>query len=157
MVKKIAPRKKIWTTVMRKKACRYQWNGVGGDAGVVGPGSERAGGLAEDESEEDADGGDEGASPAAAEVSELGDGLGEDDLVGVALEVAQDGGAEDGGDDDAAEEGEDEVDEAGGEGAVEQDLVVAGVDEVVDGDGHEGEGEEEREVDVGGEALRAEV
>ena len=94
-------------------------------------------------------------SPAAAEVGELGDGLGEDDLVGVALEVAKDGGAEDGGDDDAAEEAEDDVVEAGGVRTVEQDFVVAGVDEVVDRDGHEGEGEEQREVDVGGEALRA--
>jgi hypothetical protein len=124
---------------------------------VVGPGGEGTRGFAKDEAEEDADGGDERSGPTAAEVRELGDGLGEDDLVGVALEVTQDGRAEDGGDDDAAKEGKDEVDEAGGEGAVEQDLVVAGVDEVVDSNRHEAEREEQREVDVGREALRAEL
>jgi len=80
---------------------------------------------------------------------------GEDDLVGVALEVTQDRRAEDCGHDNAAEEGEDEVDEAGGERTVEQDFVIAGVDEVVDGNRHEAEREEEQEVNVGRYALRA--
>ena len=74
------------------------------DAGVVGPRREGAEERAEDHAGEGEDGGDEGAGPASAEVGELGDGLGKEDLVGVALEVAQDGGAEDGGDDDDAEE-----------------------------------------------------
>src|SRR5271170_6763065 len=100
------------------------------DAGVIGPRSEGSGGFAEDQAGEAEDSSDEGARPAAAEVGEFGDGLGEDDLEGIALEVAQDRAAEDGGDDDDAEEGNDDVEDAGGEGSVEKDLVVAGVEEV---------------------------
>ena len=89
---------------MEKNGCRYQQKMIGADAGVVGPGGEGAEELAEEHAEEGEDGGDEGAGPAAAEIGEFRDGLGEEDLIGVALEVAQDGGAEDGGDDDDAEE-----------------------------------------------------
>ena len=74
------------------------------DAGVIGPRREGAEEGAEHHAGEGEDGRDERAGPASAEVGELGDGLGEEDLVGVALEVAQDRRAEDGGDDDDAEE-----------------------------------------------------
>ena len=76
---------------------------VGGDAGVIGPGGEGAEGGAEEEAGEGEDGRDEGSGPASAEVGEFGDGLGEEDLKGVALKVAKDGRAEDGGDDNGAE------------------------------------------------------
>jgi hypothetical protein len=72
------------------------------DAGVIGPRGERAGGFTEDKPGEAEDGGDEGAGPTSAEVCEFGEGLGEEELVGVALKVAQDGGSEDGGYDDHA-------------------------------------------------------
>ena len=77
---------------------------------------------------ESEDGGDEGAGPASAEVGELGDGLGKEDLVGVALEVAKDGGAEDGGNDDDAEERGTDIVVGVGEGPVEKDLAIAVAD-----------------------------
>ena len=93
------------------------------------------------------DGGDEGASPASAEVGEFGDGLGKEDLVGVALEVAQDGGAEDGGDDDDAEERGADVVEGVGVRAVEKDLAVAVADgaEAFGGNVEEGKREPEQQ------------
>ena len=115
--------------------------------------------VAEEQAGEGEDGGDEGAGPASAEVGELGDGLGKEDLVGVALEVAQDGGAEDGGDDDDAEEREADVVVGVGVRPIEQDLAVAVADraEAFDGDVEERKREPERKVDVGGEALEAEL
>ncbi len=77
---------------------------IGADAGMVRPGSERAGEGSEKHAGEGKGGGDEGTGPASAEVGEFGNGLGEDDLVGVALKVAEDGRAEDGGHDDDAEQ-----------------------------------------------------
>ena len=77
---------------------------------------------------EDENRGDEGAGPASAEVGELGDGLSKEDLISVALEVAKDRSAEDGGDyDDSEERGEDVVIGIG-VGAVEQDLAVPAAD-----------------------------
>ena len=72
-------------------------------------GAKRAEELAEEQAGEGEDGGDERPGPAAAEIGELRDGLGEEDLDGVALEIAQDGGAKDGGDDDDAEEADADV------------------------------------------------
>ena len=46
---------------------------------------------------------DERAGPTSAEIGKLRNRLGEEDLIRVALEVAQDGRAEDRGDDDHAE------------------------------------------------------
>ena len=43
-------------------------------------------------------GGDQRTGPATTEISEFGNGLGEKHLIGVALKIAQDRGAEDGGD-----------------------------------------------------------
>jgi hypothetical protein len=128
-----------------------------GDAGVVGPGSERPQRLAEDHAREGEDAGDERAGPASAQVGELADGLGEDHLVGVALEVAQHRRAEDGGDDDGPEQGEEAVEDGRRIGPVQQLLAVAGVDEVFGGDGHEAEQEPQPEVDVGGKALQPEL
>ena len=132
---------------------------VGADADVVGPGGEGAEELAEEQSGEGEDGSDEGAGPAAAEVGELGDGLGEEDLDGVALEVAQDGGAEDGGDDDDAEEADADVVVDVGVGAVEEDLAVGVADgaQALAGDVKEVEGEPEQEVDVGRETFEAKL
>ena len=62
------------------------------DAGVVGPGRERAGDLAKGQAGEDEQRDDDGTGPASAQVGKLGDGLGEDQLIGVALKVAQDRG-----------------------------------------------------------------
>ncbi len=50
----------------------------GRNAGVVGPWRERAQGLAEDHAAEAENRGDEGTCPAAAEISELRDRLGEE-------------------------------------------------------------------------------
>ena len=101
-MKNSEPMKKIWTTTMDRNGCRYQAEMIGTDAGVVSPRCEGAEVGSEQQSGEGEDGGDEGPGPASAQVGELRDGLGEEDLVGVALEIAQDGGAEDGGDDDHA-------------------------------------------------------
>ena len=76
----------------------------GADAGVVGPGREAASDYAKEHAGEDEQRDDDGAGPASAEVGELGDGLGEDHLIGVALKVAQDRWSEDRGDDDHAED-----------------------------------------------------
>ncbi len=131
---------------------------VGSDADVIGPGGEGAEELAEEKAGEGEDGSDERARPAPAEVGELGDGLGEEDLDGVALEVAQDGGAEDGGDDDDAEEADADVVVDVGVGAVEEDLAVGVADgtPALAGDVEEVEGEPAEEVDVGRETFEAE-
>ena len=60
------------------------------DAGVVCPGCEGADKSAEHHAGEGEYGGNEGASPASAEVGELGDGLRKENLIGVTLEVAED-------------------------------------------------------------------
>ena len=88
---------------MEQKRLKVSPEMVGRDAGMVCPRRERAKVGAEHHAREGEDGRDKGAGPASAEVSELGDRLGKKDLVGVALEVAQDRGAEDGRDDDDAE------------------------------------------------------
>ena len=101
-------RKKICTTVMARNGCRYQprWPGAIRVWSAQGASVPRASPKTMPLKAED--GGDEGTCPAAAEISELGDRLGEDELVGVALEVAQDRGAEDGRNDQHAEEADDE-------------------------------------------------
>ena len=82
------------------------------DAGVVCPGREGAEERAQHHAGKSKDGGDERTGPASAKVGEFGDGLCEEDLVGVALEVAQDRGAEDRGDHDDAEKPGEHVVEA---------------------------------------------
>jgi hypothetical protein len=83
---------------------------------------------AEEQPRESEYGGDHRASPSPAEVREFGNGLGKDDLVGVALEVAEDRGAEDGGNDDDAEERGTEVVHGVAVGAIEKDLAIAVAD-----------------------------
>src|SRR5471032_11343 len=156
--KKREPRKKIWKTTMEKNGCRYQerwlgpmraWSAQGARVPKNSPKSRP----------EKADRGGERPGPASAEVGELRDGLGEEDLDGVALEIAQDGGAEDSGDDDDAEEGDADIVIYVGIGAVEQHLAVGIADgaEALAGDVEEAEGEPDSEVNVGGEALEAEL
>ena len=89
------------------------------DARVVRPGREGAEVRADQDARKGKDGGDEGAGPASAQVGEFRDGLGKEDLVGVALEIAKDAGAEDGGDDDDAEESAAEVVISVGVGRIE--------------------------------------
>jgi hypothetical protein len=98
------------------------------DAGVVSPRRESAEEGAQHHARKRKDGGDEGASPASPEVSELGDGLGKNNLVGVALKVAENGGAENGGDDDDAEKRGADVVERVGVCGIQQDLPVAVAD-----------------------------
>src|SRR5580658_5329760 len=131
---------------------------IGADTGVVGPRGERAKKLAEEQSGEGKDGGDKRAGPAAAEVSELRDGLREEDLDGVALEIAQSGSAENGGDDDDAEEADAGIVIDVGPRAVEQNLAVGTADgpEAFAGDAEEVEGEPDQEINVSGDALEAE-
>ena len=109
-------------------------------------GAKRPEKFAEQQAGEGEDGGDERPGPAAAEVGELRDGLGEQDLDGVALEVAQDGSAEDGGDDDDAEEADADIVKDVGVRAVQQHLAVGIADraEALAGDAEEVEGEPER-------------
>src|ERR1017187_2067675 len=131
---------------------------VGADAGVVGPGGEGAQEFAEEQAGEGEDGGGERSGPAAPEVGQLWDGLGKQDLNGVALEIAQDGGAKDRGDDDDAEEADADIVIDIGIGAVEQHLAVGVADgaEVLAGAVEEAEGEPDSEVNVGREALKPE-
>ncbi len=121
------------------------------DAGVVCPRREGAEEGAEEHARKREDRGDEGSSPTSAEIGELGDGLGKEDLVGVTLEVAEDRGAEDGGNDDDAEERDEEVVESVGVGSIEKDLAIAVADgtEAFRRYAEKGEREPEDEVDVG--------
>ena len=88
------------------------------DAGVVCPRRESSEEGAKQHAGEGENGGDEGASPAPAEIGELGDGLGKKDLVGVALKVPKDRGAKDGGNDDDTEQRDQDVVERVGVGSV---------------------------------------
>ena len=94
------------------------------DAGVVGPGSERTEKLAEEQAGKREDRGDERSGPAAAEIGELRDRLGEEDLNRVALEIAQDRRAEDGRDHDHTEKADADVVIDVGVRAVQQHLSV---------------------------------
>src|SRR5580658_4426877 len=71
--------------------------------GLVCPGHDRADDSAEHQTAENKERDYEGGEPLATEVVELLYRLGEDERVGVLLEVAQDGGAEDCGDQDGPE------------------------------------------------------
>src|SRR5271163_1743774 len=108
-----------------------------GNAGVVCPWGELASRPTDHQPAESEDAGHERAGPASAKIRELGDWLGENDLICVALEVAQDRRAEDGGDHDGAEQSQDDIENRGREGAVEQDLVIADVEKILGGDGQE--------------------
>ena len=129
------------------------------DARVIGPRREGADQRAEEHSREGEDRGHEGSGPPAAEIGELGDRLGEQHLVGVALEVAQDRRAEDGGDDDHAEQAEPMSLSVFAYGPLSSTLPFAlptgpKLSEAI---AEEREGEPAQKVDVGGNALRAEL
>ena len=128
MQKKSEPRKKIWITVMERNGWRYHqmWPGRCGCGRPTGRTCRASSPKTSPLKQKTA--GDEGAEPAAAQVGELGDRLGEDELIGVALKVAEDRGAEDRGDYDRAEEGEDDVEDRRRERPVEIDLVVADIE-----------------------------
>jgi hypothetical protein len=83
---------------------------------------------AEDHAGEGKERGDEGASPAPAEVGEFGNRLGKQDLVSVALKVAQDRSAEDGGNNDDAEQRRTDVVEGVGVGRIQKNLAIAVAD-----------------------------
>src|SRR5580704_3169630 len=132
---------------------------VGTNARLVCPGSEGSEPRAEHEARERKDGGDERAGPASTKVRELRDGLGKQDLVGVALEIAQDVRAEDCCHNDDAEESGRDVVVSVGEGGVQQDfaIAVANRSEVLRRNAQEGKRDPQQEVDVSGEALEAEL
>ncbi len=132
---------------------------VGANSRLVCPGSERPQPGAEHQAGEGEDGGHKRAGPASAEVGEFRNGFGEQDLVGVALEIAQDGGAEDGRHDDNAKEGGRDVVESVREGRVQENLAIAVADrtKIFGGDTEKGKRGPDHEVDVGGEALEAEL
>ena len=101
---------------------------IGTDTGVVCPGREGTKEGAEHHAGEGEHGGNERARPASAEVGEFGNGLGKQDLIGVALEVAEDGSAKDGCNDNDAEKRCTEVIEGVGKRRIEEDLATAVAD-----------------------------
>src|SRR5580693_3780739 len=132
---------------------------IGTDTSVICPGRERAEEGPKHHAGESEYRCDERSSPASAEVGELGNGLGKKNLVGVALEVAQNRGPEDGGDDDDAEESSADVVERVGECRIPQDLAIAVADgaETFRRNAEEGEREPDKKIHVGREALEAEL
>src|SRR5271156_4040768 len=132
---------------------------VGADAGVVCPGGERAEEFAEEQPGEGEDSGDKRSRPAAAEVRELRDGLGEEYLDGIALEIAKYGSTKYRGDDYYAEEADADVVIDVGPRAVEQNFAVGAADgaETLAGHIEEAEREKDKEVNVGREALEAKL
>ena len=120
--------KKICTTRIGEEWLKVSPEMIGHDAGVVGPGREGAEKSTEHHARESEDGGDEGAGPASAEVRELGDGLGEKNLVGVALEVAEDRGSEDRRNYDDAEESGKEIVEGVRVRRIQHNLAIAAAD-----------------------------
>ncbi len=83
------------------------------------PGSEHHGG-------ETKDGGQEGARPPSPEVCELRHRSGKDELICVALEIAEDRGSENGGDDDNAEKAAASIIQGVRERTIQKDFPVAG-------------------------------
>ena len=132
---------------------------VGNDPGVVGPGREGAEKSAEHHARESEDGGDERTSPASAEVRELRNGLGEKNLVGVALEIAEDRSSEDRGNHDHAEESGKKIVESIGVRGIQHDLAIAAADRAKAFRGHaeKRKHEPEQEIHIRREALEAEL
>src|ERR1700675_154513 len=121
------------------------------DASVVRPRREGAEIRSGQHAGKGEDGGNEGARPASAQVGEFRDGLREEDLVSVALEVAKDAGAENSGNDDDAEQRSSDVVKRIGVGRIEQDLAISVADgtEIFRRHVEEGKRQPKRKVNVG--------
>ena len=160
-VKKTEPRKKVCTTMIEKNGCRYQESGawcrmrvwsaqgakVPSQVPAIMPVKVKRVVTKE-------------PAQRPPEIAELGDGFGKEKLEGVSLEVAEDRCAEDGGDDDGAEPDGADIVVGVRVGAVEEDFAaVTAADraEVFGCDAEEREREPEQEVNVGGDALDAEL
>src|SRR5277367_6029020 len=128
-----------------------------GDSGVVGPGSQRPRGFPENQPAEGEDGGDKGAGPTPTEVGKLRNRLGEDDLVGVSLEVPEDRRPENCSDDEDPKQAEDCLEDGRRVRSIEKDFVIADVDEILGGDGKEAQEKPEREIDVSRQALQSKL
>jgi hypothetical protein len=125
--------KKICTTTIERNGCRYHARRFG------------------DQSEEHEHRRHERTGPASAQVGELGYWFGEQHLVGVALKIPENRGAENRGDDDDAEQTGKRVVQDVAEGPVQQYLAVGVGDrtESFRRDTEEREGEPDQEIDVG--------
>src|SRR5271156_3812576 len=101
------------------------------------------------------DGGYERTCPTSAEVGKFRYRFREKDLIGVALEVAQDGRAEYRGDDDQSEKSREPIIGGDGKRSVQQyfSVIVSDRSEIFRGHGEEAEGEPHQEVNVRGQAL----
>src|SRR5580704_12392419 len=101
------------------------------------------------------DRGDERTCPPSAEVGKFRYRFREEDLIGVALEVAQDGRAEYRGDDDQSEKSREPIIGGDGKRSIQQyfSVVVSDGSEILRGHREEAEGEPHREVNVRGQAL----
>src|SRR5579864_4215812 len=132
---------------------------IGYDPSVVGPGREGSEKSTEHHARESEDGGDKRAGPASAEVSELGDRLGEKNLVGVALEITENGSSEDRGNHDDPEESGKEIVEGVGERGIQYNLAIAAADraKAFRGNAKKRKHEPEQEVHIRREALEAEL
>ena len=109
----------------REKRLQISPEIVWSDASMVGPGSEGSKESADECARESKDSGNKGAGPTPAQIGEFRNRLGEQNLVSVALEVAQNRGAEDGRDHDDAEEPDLDVIERIRVGRVEENFAVA--------------------------------
>ena len=143
----------------REKGLQIPCRMIRPDAGMIGPGGEGADEGAGHQPEEHENGRDERAGPAPAQIGELGDRLGEQHLVRVALEIAQYRGAEYRSDDDEAEQAGNHIVQGVAEGPIQQHLAVGAANrpEALRGDAEERESEPEQKVDIGRHALGAEA
>src|SRR3984957_18472549 len=132
---------------------------IGHDPGVIGPGREGTEKSTEHHARESEDGGDKGAGPTSPKVGELGDGLGEKNLVGVALEVTEDRSSEDRGNHDYSEESGKEIVEGIRVRGIQRELPIAAADraKAFRGNAEKRKHEPEQEVHVGRKALEAEL
>src|ERR1700729_1559476 len=130
---------------------------VGSYAGVIGPWSKGAKKFSEEQTGEREDGCNKGAGPAASKVGELRNRLGKKNLNSVALEVAQNGGAENRCDDDQAEKADTDIVVNIGVRSVEENLAVGITDraEAFAGNSKKIKGKPKEKVDVSRKALEA--
>src|ERR1700683_481075 len=129
------------------------------DAGMVCPRREGTQVGAQHHPREGEDGRNEGASPSTAQVGEFRNRLGKQDLIGVTLKVAQDRSPEDRSNDDDAKQRRANIVVSVGEGSIEKNLAIAVANraEALGGNVEKGKRDPDGEVNVGGEALEAEL
>src|SRR5579871_78886 len=126
---------------------------------MVRPGSECAGVCSEEQAGKGEHSCHERPAPTAAKIREFRNGLGKEDLVSIALEVAQNASTEDGSDDDDTEQRSSDIVERIGIWRIDQDFAVpvANGPEVLRRNVEESKREPDSKVNIGREALETEL